>query len=56
LLKDNFDTSSLCLCLNDQAKYTKQSDTFILGIAVSNWYPDCTLFGLGLNYVIKEGF
>jgi len=56
LLRDNFDSSSLCLRLNDQAKYTKQSDTFILGIAVSNWYPDSTLFGLGLNYMIKEGF
>lgn len=56
LYRDNFDFSTLLLPLNEQAKFTKQSDTFILGIAVSNWYPDSTLFGVGLNYQIKEGF
>jgi hypothetical protein len=56
LYRDNFDFSSLILPLNDREKFNKQSDTFILGIAVSNWYPDSKLFGVGLNYVIKEGY
>jgi hypothetical protein len=56
LYRDNFDSSNLCLPLNTQARFTKQSDSFILGIAVSNWYPDSTLFGVGLNYEIKEGY
>jgi hypothetical protein len=56
LYRDNFSFSSLILHLNNQTKFNKQSDTFILGIAVSNWYPDSKLFGVGLNYVIKEGY
>ena len=56
LYRDNFDFSSLMLPLNNREKFNKQSDTFILGIAVSNWYPDSKLFGVGLNYVIKEGY
>jgi hypothetical protein len=56
LYRDSVNFSSLLLPINDQTKFNKQSDTFILGVAVSNWYPDCKLFGVGLNYEIKEGF
>lgn len=56
LFKDSLDTSMLQLNLNEKGKLTKQSDSFILGIAVSSWFPDSTLFGVGLNYEIKEGF
>jgi hypothetical protein len=56
LYKDNLSNSKMIIYLNEQAKFTKQSDSFILGIGVSNWYPDSTLFGVGLNYEIKEGF
>jgi len=44
------------LNLVEKGKLAKQSDSFILGIAVSSWFPDSTLFGVGLNYEIKEGF
>jgi len=56
LYKDGLDTSMIELNLVEKGKLAKQSDSFILGIAVSSWFPDSTLFGVGLNYEIKEGF
>jgi len=56
LYQDQYTYSSLILCLNTKGTFTKQSDTFNLGIAVSNWFPDSLLFGVGVNYEIKEGF
>lgn len=41
--------------LNTLGRLTKQSDSFKLGVAVSNWFPDSTLLGLGFNCEIKEG-
>ncbi len=56
IYKDNLNTSTMIIFLNEQAKFTKQSDTFVVGMAVSNWYPDSILFGVNLNYEIKEGY
>ena len=56
MYQDQYSKSSLILYLNTQYQFTKQSDTFVLGIAASNWCQDSTLFGVDLNYEIKEGY
>lgn len=56
LYRDEYDQSSLILSLSRTALHTKQSDSFVLGLGVSNWFPDAKLFGVTLNYEIKEGY
>ena len=56
MYQDQYSNSSMVLNLNTKSSLVKQSDGFVLGIAVSNWFNDSLLFGVGLNYVIKEGF
>ena len=56
LYRDSYSYSSMMLSLKTINDATKQSDSFILGIAVSNWFPDSLLFGVGINYEIKEGY
>lgn len=56
ILKDEFSESKLVLSLNKEYQFTRKSDTFKLGLAVSNWCDNSTLFGVGLNYEIKEGY
>lgn len=56
LYRDDYDQSSLILNLSSQGLHTKQSDSFVLGLGVSNWFPDAKLFGVTLNYEIKEGY
>jgi hypothetical protein len=56
MYQDQYSSSSLVLNLNTKSSLVKQSDGFVLGVAVSNWFNDSLLFGVGLNYVIKEGF
>ena len=55
LYKDNYSSSIMSLNLNPVGKMFKESDRFVLGIAVSNWMPDSKLFGIDLNYEIFEG-
>jgi hypothetical protein len=55
IYNDTYSFSSLILNLKTTGQLTKQSDSFQLGIAVSNWFPDSLLFGVSLNYEIKEG-
>ena len=56
MYQDQYSNSSMILNLNTKGNLVKQSDGFLLGIAASNWFSDSLLFGVGLNYVIKEGF
>lgn len=56
LLKDSISQSKMILFLNTQYALKKKSDNFIVGIAVSNWFNDSLIFGIDLNYQIKEGF
>lgn len=56
LMKDEHSESKLILYLNEQYMFTKRSDAFKTGIAVSNWCDDSILFGVGFNYEIKEGY
>ena len=55
LYNDSYSFSSFIINLNTTGLLTKQSDTFQVGIAVSNWFPDSLLFGVSLNFEIKEG-
>jgi hypothetical protein len=55
LYNDPYSFSSFILCLTPTGLLTQQSDTFQIGINVSNWFPDSLLFGVSLNYEIKEG-
>lgn len=56
IMKDVFSESKMILALNKDYQFTKTSDQFKLGIALSNWCDDSVLFGIGLNYQIKEGY
>lgn len=56
LYHDDKESSKLNLYLADKGARTKQSDSFVLGMGVSNWFPDSKLFGVVLNYEIKEGY
>jgi hypothetical protein len=56
LFKDNYDNSSLILQLNTISDSSKKSDTFILGIGVSNWFPNSILYNVNVSYQIKEGY
>lgn len=56
LFKDNYDNSSLILQLNTISDSSKKSDAFILGIGVSNWFPDSILYNVNVSYQIKEGY
>jgi len=56
LFKDEYDNSSMILQLNNISSAAKKSDSFILGIGVSNWFPDCVLYGVNITYKIKEGY
>ena len=56
MYQDQYSNSSLVLNLRTKNNLVKQSDSFVLGIAVSNWFNDSLLFGVGLNYIIKEGY
>lgn len=56
LFHDKYNTSMMKLSLANKTNLTSKSDSFLLGIAVSNWFPDSKLFGIALNYQIKEGY
>jgi len=56
LFKDNYDNSSLILQLNTISDSSKKSDAFILGIGVSNWFPNSVLYNVNVSYQIKEGY
>jgi hypothetical protein len=56
MMKDSVSESKMILCLHEKDKLTRNSDIFKLGIAVSNWCEDSLLFGVSLNYQIKEGY
>jgi hypothetical protein len=56
LFQDSVDTSILRLPLNQQSSsLNKISDSFGIGIFVSNWVPDNTLIFGGIDYQIIEG-
>lgn len=56
MYKDLYTQTDFILYLNPKGQLTKQSDIFQLGVAVSNWFENSYLFGVTINYQIKEGF
>lgn len=52
---DSYNRSNGIINLHPLGRLTQESDSFKLGVGVSNWFPDSTLIGLSFNCEIKEG-